>query len=312
MRRRHAAPIAAGVAALLALAAAPAAQATFHLMQVREIYAGTALKPESEYVELQMYASGQNHVGGHVLRAYNESGTVVGASIFPADVANGANQSTILLATPQAEAEFGFTGDKSLSPPGEILAAGGAVCWEEIDCVSWGDFSGKLPSPAGTNVAPLGIPDGMALRRTIARGCPTALDPQDDSNDSAADFSPAAPQPRPNSLAPSEQLCGTPGSGGGGGGPAQQPGRGAPETFLRKKPAKRGSDRTPTFRFGADEAGVRFECKLDGKPFRACRSPFTTKALSFGPHRFQVRARDSDGKLDPTPASYRFRIVRRG
>lgn len=152
----------------------------------------------------------------------------------------------------------------------------------------------------------------MALRRTIARGCPTALEPQDDTDASAADFALASPEPRPNSVAPIEQVCAVAGPGGGeAGGPASGSGRGAPDTFLRKKPPRRSSDRTPTFRFGADEAGVRFECKLDGKPFRSCRSPLTTKPLSFASHRFQVRARDSEGKLDPTPASFRFRIVRR-
>lgn len=309
MRREISAPLVALAAALLALLAAPTAQATFHLMMVREVYMGSIANPEADYVELQMYAAGQNHVKGHVLRAYDASGTVVGTSIFPAEVANGANQSTILLATPQAEEQFGVSADTALV--GHLSPGGGAVCWEAIDCVSWGGFSGSLPSPAGAPAAAGGIPDGMALRRTIARNCPTALDPADDSNNSAADFSLVAPQPRPNSVPASEQLCSS-SSGGGSGGPAPSPGSAnAPQTILRHKPPKRTSDRTPTFRFSADEAGVSFECKLDGKRFRACRSPFTTKTLAFGAHRFQVRARDGEGRVDPTPASAGFRVVRR-
>lgn len=310
MRRGISAPLVALAMALLTLLVAPAAQATFHLIQVREVYPGSALAPEAEYVELQMYAGGQNHVKGHKLRSYDASGAVTGTSTFLADVPNGANQSTIVLATSAAASEFGFTPDTSLASPGAFSPAGGAVCWEELDCVSWGGFSGSLPSPAGTPAAAGGIPDGMALRRTIARGCSTALDPPDDSNSSAADLSPASPQPRPNSTPPSEQLCPSLGGGGASGG-GSSGSTNAPQTILRSKPPKRTSDRTPTFRFGADEAGVSFQCKLDGKRFRNCRSPFTMKPLSLGPHHFQVRARDNEGKVDPTPASYRFRVVKR-
>jgi len=301
--------IAAAMAASLLTLWTGTAAATFHLIQVREVYPGSALEPEAEYVELQMYVGGQNHVKSHKLRTYDASGAVTGTSTFPADVPNGANQSTIVLATSAAASQFSFTPDTSLASPGALLPAGGAVCWEELDCVSWGSFSGSLPSPAGAPASAGGIPDGMALRRTIARGCSTALDPPDDSNGSAADFSPTSPQPRPNSVSPSEQLCPISGGGGSGGGGSSE-NTNAPQTILRRKPPQRTGDRTPTFRFGADETGVSFQCKLDGKRFRSCRSPFTTKPLSFGPHRFQVRARDNEGKVDPTPASCRFRVVR--
>lgn len=302
----------AAIAACLLTLGAGTASATFHLIQVREVYPGSALEPEGEYVELQMYAGGQEHVKGHKLRTYDAAGAVTGTSTFPADVANGANQSTIVLATPAAASQFGFTPDASLASPGALSPAGGATCWEELDCVSWGSFSGFLPSPAGTPAASGGIADGMALRRTISRGCPTALDPPDDSDDSVTDLSPASPQPRPNSVAPTEQLCPSSGGGSGGGEGGSSPGSAnVPQTILRHRPPERTGDRTPTFRFVGDEAGVSFECKLDGNGFRACRSPFTTKTLSFGTHRFRVRARDGEGKVDPTPAVARFRVVKR-
>jgi hypothetical protein len=290
------------------LIAAPAAQATFHLMQIREIYPGTLAGPESEYVELQMWSGGQNHVQGHFLRTYDAGGALVATSTFPADVPQGANQSTIVLATPKAEEQFGIVGDASLSGPGLLSPAGGAVCWEAIDCASWGSFSGSLPSPAGSPASAAGIPDGMSLRRTIARGCATALDPADDSDDSAADFSPAAPLPRPNSVAPSEQACASGGPGAAPGSPNQN-GVLAPQTLLRRLPPKRSRDRTPTFRFASDIAAARFECRLDRKPFRRCRAPFTTRVLAFGPHRFRVRA-IAGGLVDPSPASYRFKVLR--
>ena len=56
---------------------------------------------------------------------------------------------------------------------------------------------------------------GMALRRSIAPGCSTLLEPSDDTNDSATDFSLTTPNPRSNSVTPTEMPC-TPGGGGGG------------------------------------------------------------------------------------------------
>jgi hypothetical protein len=295
-------------ALLWLLAAATPATATFHLIQVREVYPGSAANPDAEYVELQMWSSGQQFVAGHVVRSYGPTGKVTGTSPFPGDVSRGANQSTLLLATPQAEAEFGIVADAPLAPAGQLGPGGGAACWETIDCVAWGGFSGSLPSPAGAPAAAAGIPDGMALRRSIDRNCPTALDPEDDSNNSVADFAVVIPSPRPNSATPTEQPC----TGGGQDGSRSQGGQGAPQTILRHKPPKRTADRTPTFRFVAAERGARFQCKLDARRYRRCRSPFTTARLAFGPHRFRVRAIDSQGQVDPTPASYRFRVVRPG
>jgi hypothetical protein len=299
--------VAAGAVLALGLIGPAIASAFFHLVQIREIYTGAA-GPGAEYVELQMWAGGQELVTGHKVRTYDAAGVLTGTSTFTDDVARGSNQSTILLATAAAEEQFGVLADLSLATSG-LSPAGGAVCWENLDCVVWGSFKGSLPSPAGSPATPEGIADGFALRRTIARGCATALDPQDDTNDSAADFATAGPDPRPNSVVPSEAPCSSGGSGAGGGSP--QSGKGAPQTTLRRKPPKRSTDRTPTFRFTADEAGARFQCKLDGKRFRACRSPFTTKALTFGAHTFRVRAIDSDGQTDTTPAVYRFTVLRR-
>jgi hypothetical protein len=287
---------------------APVASATFHLMQIREVYPGSTADPGSEYVELQMWAEGQNHVEGHILRSYDAAGAVTGTDTFPADVAHGANQSTMVLATPEAEAQFGFVADAPLAPSGQLDPSGGAVCWENLDCVSWGGFSGSLPSPAGSPVAPDGIPDAMALRRSIAPGCGTLLEPGDDHDNSAADFSAVFPGPRPNSVSPSEHACETAGGGPGAPSPA---GGDPPQTSLARTPAKRSHDRTPTFRFAADEAGAGFECAIDAHPFRACRSPFTAKRLAAGRHVFRVRASDPQAGTDPSPASYAFRVLRR-
>lgn len=303
-------PLLAAATAFMALA--PIASATFHLVSIREVYPGSAAKPGSEYVELQMWAGGQDHVAGHQVTLYDATGSPVANSAFPADVANGANQSTMVLASPEAEADFGFSADAALAGPDKVDPLGGAVCWESIDCVAWGSFGGFLANPVGFPATPSGIPDGMALRRTIVPGCPTLLEAADDRDDSASDFSPAFPAPRPNSVAPSERACASTGGGGTAtGGPAAAGNRnGAPQTSLRGKPRRKSSDRTPTFRFGADEAGVSFACRFDSRRFRPCRSPFTAKRLALGHHTFRVRARDEFGLADPSPAIFGFAVVR--
>jgi hypothetical protein len=286
--------------ALIGLAwMAPPALAPFHLISIREVYPGSSTAPGAEYVELQMYASGQNLVKGHSVAFYDAAGVAIGSDAFPQDVPNDQNQRTVLMGTAAAESQFGVVVDAPMTPE-RIDPAGGAVCFESIDCVSWGSFSGSLPSPTGTPAT--AIPDGMALRRTIAPGCPTLLEDSDDRNDSALDFAAVFPAPRPNSVTPSEQACAA-------GGRAGQSGRGAPQTTFKRKPAKRTRDRTPTFRFASDETGSTFQCKLDRKPYRRCRSPFTTGRLALGRHTFKVRARDSSGLFDPTPASYAFRVI---
>jgi hypothetical protein len=181
--------------ALVAVAlVAPPAAATFHEISIREVYVGSATQPDSEYVELQMWAPGQHLVGGHSITAYDATGALAGTTTFSGDVAAGANQSTVLALTPAAASEFGAGADVAMTP-GQLSPAGGAVCWESIDCVSWGSFSGPLSSPAGSAAVPAGIPNGMALRRAIAAGCPTELEANDDRDNSAADFAAVFPAP---------------------------------------------------------------------------------------------------------------------
>lgn len=74
--RKLSATILLGSAAAAALLATPAG-ATFHEMSIREVYpAGDA-----GYVELQMWAGGQNFVGGHHLVVYGAGGADRGLQI---------------------------------------------------------------------------------------------------------------------------------------------------------------------------------------------------------------------------------------
>jgi len=63
-----------------------------------------------------------------------------------------------------------------------------------------------------------------------------------------------------------------------------------------------------TFKFKATPAdGATFECKLDGKPYKACASPKNLRNLSHGKHTFRVRASNGGG-TDPTPAKATFKV----
>src|SRR5215470_12348804 len=180
--------VAAAIAAAV-LVLPSASPATFHDNKIREIFAGYSGDPNAQYVMLQMFSSGQNLVSGHSVTFYDASGAVAGAFTFASDVANGANQSYILLATTQAETFFSITADLVITPV--MTPSGGKVCYEDIDCVSWGNFSGNpnSPSPSGT---PFGFPDGIqsghAVRRDISHGNPSTLQEGDDTDDSHDDF----------------------------------------------------------------------------------------------------------------------------
>ena len=86
------------------------------------------------------------------------------------------------------------------------------------------------------------------------------------------------------------------------------PRRGSPpDSFIRKAKIKQAKD-SATFRFASDAPSSTFLCKLDRKPFKACKSPTTYRHLKPGKHRFQVEALDSTGTLDPTPAVRAFKL----
>ena len=191
------------VVGALAAGAQPA-HASFHEMKIREVFAGRADQPNAHFVELQMYSSGQNFVGGKQVKIFNAAGSEVGAFTFVGSVPNGANQASILVGTAEVQAAFGLTPDLTMTPV--IAADGGKACFFDpgdynnaavnIDCVSWGGFASG--GDTGTPTPP--IPPGMSIERKITGGTsPTTLDPGDDTGNSAADFQTAAPSPQKNS-----------------------------------------------------------------------------------------------------------------
>jgi hypothetical protein len=81
-----------------------------------------------------------------------------------------------------------------------------------------------------------------------------------------------------------------------------------PNTIIKKKPRRKTAKRSATFGFASDQPGSTFQCKLDKKPFRTCRSPFKAKKLKAGLHTFQVKAINLQGLADPTPATFKWQV----
>jgi hypothetical protein len=81
-----------------------------------------------------------------------------------------------------------------------------------------------------------------------------------------------------------------------------------PETTTSGGPSGPTKDSTPTYHFASNEAGSTFECKTDSGAYAACASPHTLAALADGPHNFYVRAIDTAGNPDPTPAHRSFMV----
>ena len=185
-----------------ALFPARPAYALFHLMKVTEVFAGTTEQPAAQFVELQMYADQQRFVATHEVVVFDSSGEESGTFTFTSALPNGASQSYVLVATPEAEALFGVTPDLEMTP--ELTAAGGKACFRGndgalIDCASWGSYDGDDAGSGTPFNAPVGLIGDQSMTRLISGGSdPSALDEGDDTGDSAADFEFASPSPTNN------------------------------------------------------------------------------------------------------------------
>ena len=80
-----------------------------------------------------------------------------------------------------------------------------------------------------------------------------------------------------------------------------------PNTRLKHRPAHRTSRRRAVFVFASNEGEARFQCKLDGKSYRSCHSPFRA-TVSPGRHIFRVRAAVA-GLIDTTPVVFRWKVL---
>lgn len=81
----------------------------------------------------------------------------------------------------------------------------------------------------------------------------------------------------------------------------------APKVTITKAPKAKTTSTTAKFKFQSNEAGSKFQCKLDKGKFKTCRSPKTFKKLKPGKHVFKVRATDKAGNVSK-PAKRKFTI----
>ena len=121
---------------------------------------------------------------------------------------------------------------------------------------------------------------------------------------------------------PSGPTAGLPGSDGPTSGPTSKPSKSAAERRAARNATESAApeDDTPpntslsaqypagdaaTFSFGADESAT-FTCSLDGAAYTSCAPAMRYTDLSPGWHTFAVRATDSSGNVDPSPAETRW------
>ncbi len=84
-------------------------------------------------------------------------------------------------------------------------------------------------------------------------------------------------------------------------------------TFIRSRPSTLLRTRSATAKlvlhFGSTEAGATFVCRIDGSLFHPCPATLVRR-FGIGSHSVRAIARDTAGNADPTPAVFRFRVVR--
>jgi hypothetical protein len=262
---------------------APSAQATFHLINISQVYPGSVAQPESSYVELEMYAPEQNFVANHSVRLLDADGDEIKTLVFASDLPDPSETGqTILIGDDGVEAAFGVKPDL-IDPDFKVPAAGGAACWDTLDCVSWGDFSATTTPSSGVPADPPGIPDGLALTRFVSGGsCGNRLDGADATGDSDQDFGDAAPSPLSYATVPPPPDCVSP--------------LPTPVTTIEEKPANPTKSTNAKFTFQANPAAQGFECRLDLGAYSSCDAGSVDYgSLAEGVHSFRVRGVNANG-----------------
>jgi peptidoglycan/xylan/chitin deacetylase (PgdA/CDA1 family) len=85
--------------------------------------------------------------------------------------------------------------------------------------------------------------------------------------------------------------------------PSAPPPPSPPDTAILSGPSGTVTSSAASFQFSSDRAGATFECKLDAGAWALCTSPKSYSGLANGSHTFSVRAKDSAGNVDATPAT---------
>src|SRR3989338_8353518 len=82
----------------------------------------------------------------------------------------------------------------------------------------------------------------------------------------------------------------------------------ASDTTITSQPSNPSSSTSASFSFTSTETGSTFQCQMDSGGYSACTSPKSYTGLTAGSHTFYVKATDSAGNVDSTPASYTWTI----
>jgi hypothetical protein len=80
------------------------------------------------------------------------------------------------------------------------------------------------------------------------------------------------------------------------------------DTVIASAPSNPTNTAVGTFTFTSPQSGVTFECSLDRVDYVACPASYSTPALGDGDHTIDVRARDTSGNVDLTPAHYGWTV----
>ena len=83
----------------------------------------------------------------------------------------------------------------------------------------------------------------------------------------------------------------------------------APDTNITAKPLSETNSIEASFEFICSDPACGFECRVDNGAWGVCSPPMNYTGLSDGSHVFEVRAKDTLGNWDPTPASYNWTIT---
>jgi hypothetical protein len=83
-----------------------------------------------------------------------------------------------------------------------------------------------------------------------------------------------------------------------------------PQTAIDDGPSGLTNWSEPSFEYSSPDERAGFECSVDRAPFERCGylHEKIEPALTDGPHRFEVRAVDESGTVDPTPALRSFTV----
>jgi hypothetical protein len=91
-------------------------------------------------------------------------------------------------------------------------------------------------------------------------------------------------------------------------GPARVGGGALPKPSLTQHPDRLATSASARFGFAAGGRQPRFQCRLDGRSWSPCRPPVVFNGLSFGAHRFAVRAVGPGGEHG-RPRRFRWRVL---